>query len=92
MPDANLVRAVLDARRRLALYTDTGEPVTVSEIAAREGADAGDVSRSLQLAFLAPDIVEAILDGRQPASMTATRLRRLDRLPLAWDDQRAFLG
>ena len=92
LPDPNLVRSILDARRRLGLYTDPTKPMTISEIASREGADVGDVSRSLQLAFLAPDIVEAILDGRQPVDMTANRLRRLENLPLTWNEQRASLG
>ena len=41
-------------------------------------------------AFLAPDIVEAILDGRQPADLTVQKLLR--SLPLAWAEQRQRLG
>jgi hypothetical protein len=43
------------------------------------------------LACLAPDIVTAIVEGRQPATLTACSLQRVD-LPLAWVDQRALLG
>jgi hypothetical protein len=43
------------------------------------------------LACLVPDIVTAIVEGRQPASLTACTLRDID-LPLAWPDQRALLG
>jgi len=43
------------------------------------------------LGCLAPDIVTAIVEGRQPASLTARRLQDID-LPLAWPDQRALLG
>jgi hypothetical protein len=50
-----------------------------------------DVSRALPLAFLAPDIVQAILDGRQPVVLTAARLRRI-RLPHSWVEQRRVLG
>lgn len=49
------------------------------------------VRRLLDLAFLAPDITETILDGRQPADLTAERLTRTP-LPLAWSEQRATLG
>jgi hypothetical protein len=50
------------------------------------------VSRILPLAFLAPDIVEAILDGRQPPELTAARLKRMRDLPLDWQQQRRYLG
>jgi len=53
--------------------------------------DQGDVSRILPLALLAPDIVEAILKGRQPVELTAARLKRI-RLPLSWVEQRRLLG
>ena len=46
--------------------------------------------RILQLAFLAPDIVEAILEGRQPADLTVQRLLR--GFPLGWAEQRRRLG
>ncbi len=48
--------------------------------------------RILPLAFLAPDIVKAILDGRQPVALTAESLRRLPALPTDWDAQRRLLG
>ena len=46
--------------------------------------------RILQFAFLAPDIVEAILDGRQPADLTAHKLLR--GFPMDWVEQRKWLG
>lgn len=91
-PDPQLVQTVIAARRRFAAYTRQPHPKSVIEIAANEATDPGDVSRSLQLAFLAPDLLEAILDGQQPAALTATRLRRLDTLPLLWSEQRAVLS
>jgi hypothetical protein len=48
------------------------------------------VGRVLQCAFLAPDIVEAILNGRQPSDLTFERLTR--HLPLSWAEQRKQLG
>ena len=92
LPDPNLVQCVLDARRRLTAYTNNRKSTTLSQIAAAEGEDTADVSRSLQLAFLAPDVVAAILDGRQPVHLTATRLQRLENLPLLWEDQRRLLA
>jgi hypothetical protein len=46
----------------------------------------------LRLGFLAPDILTAIGDGRQPVSLTATKLLQDTRLPLLWADQRKLLG
>jgi hypothetical protein len=47
------------------------------------------VGRVLQCAFLAPDIVEAILNGRQPSDLTFEKLTR--HLPLSWAEQRKQL-
>ncbi len=90
-PDPLLVRAIVEARRRLAAYLDPARALTISDIAHREGVDVGDVSRSLQLAFLAPDLVEAILNGTQSVELTPERLKRAD-LPPLWNDQRATLA
>ncbi len=48
------------------------------------------VSRIMRLAFLAPDIVEAILDGCQPADLELERLMKC--IPVSWDAQRRALG
>jgi len=66
--------------------------VTIDIIAERENMNKGDVCRQLPLAFLAPDIVEAILDGRQPNELTSRTLRRARPIPENWADQRRFLG
>jgi hypothetical protein len=47
--------------------------------------------RIVRLAFLAPDIQRAILEGRQPPGLTAQQLAQRG-LPLAWADQREALG
>ena len=49
-------------------------------------------TRLFRLAFLAPDIVTAILDGRHPSTVNAAKLLKDTRLPLDWDEQRAALG
>ena len=49
----------------------SGAAATVVEIAKSEALDDGEISRVLPLAFLAPDIVQAIIDGRQPYNLTA---------------------
>jgi hypothetical protein len=45
---------------------------------------------SAAFGYLAPDVVEAIVEGRQPRSLTVKRLLR--GIPCAWPDQRAAFG
>ena len=54
--------------------------------------EAQQVRCSVRLSYLAPDIAQAILDGRQPRGLTPDRLLAHSRLPLAWHDQRTALG
>ena len=55
---------------------ETGVYGTVEEIAAAENINASYVSRVLRLTLLAPEIIEAILDGRQVASLTVPSLMK----------------
>ncbi len=90
-PDPQLCRLV--ARARLCFdQLASGEVPSVRTMAERNGSHESDISRILPLAFLAPDIVEAILDGRQPVELTAESLKRLPALPTDWDAQRRLLG
>jgi site-specific DNA recombinase len=59
-------------------------------IAQKTGFDERHVSQILECAFLAPDIVEAILDGRQPGDLTWKKLTR--NVPMNWVEQRKRLG
>jgi hypothetical protein len=61
-------------------------------LAQREGVDDRYVSTVLPLAFLAPDIVEAIVAGTQPENLYATTLVRRVDLALDWADQKRQLG
>ena len=88
--DLNLVRLVTHAHR---WFEDlrSGRAATIAEIAMREGQQVSHVSRTLSLAFLAPEIVEMILGGRQPSTLTPDRLKRRQSLPVLWSEQRALL-
>lgn len=46
----------------------------------------------LRIAYLAPDITTAILDGRQPGDLTRSNLIRWPAVPLEWSEQRRALG
>ncbi len=65
----------------------SGEAVSVGSIAKAENLNAYYASRLLRVAFLAPDLKRAILEGRQPAAMNLQAIMTRD-LPLAWDAQR----
>jgi len=90
-PDARLIRLLLRARRFNATLAQ-GEGVSFAALAEREGVSRSYFTRLLRLSYLAPDITQAILDGRQPSDLTAEKLLDHSRLPLAWHDQRTALG
>ena len=88
--DPSLVRLLVRAHAiRARLLEEPSLPLR--EIAAEEGISSSYVTRLLRLAFLAPDIVTAILNGKHPPQLTANRLMDETRLPLDWSAQRAFL-
>ena len=55
------------------------------------GIDDSYLRRIANIAFLAPDIQAALVDGRQPAGLTLEMLQDM-KLPIAWEDQRTVLG
>ncbi len=90
-PDAALVRLLIRAHslaHRLAVSPSS----TLEEAGAHEGMGAPYATRLMRLNFLAPDIVVAILTGRQPIALTASQLMADTRLPLDWSEQRKALG
>ncbi len=87
-PDDALVKALARAFRWKRML-DFGGFATIAELAAREGIAVSYLTRVLRLTQLAPDIVEAILDGRQPPNLTLQSLR--DQIPDDWASQRECL-
>ena len=67
----------------------SGTVDTAAELAAAESTDASYVSRALRLTLLAPDMVEAVLDGRQPEGITLPAL--MEGVAIVWGEQRAAL-
>jgi site-specific DNA recombinase len=61
-------------------------------LALRERVSRSYFTRVVRLGYLAPDITQAILEGRQPRDLTAAKLLKHPRLPLDWHDQRTALG
>ena len=89
--DHSLIRLLLRAfaiREKL----DHNPNLTMHRIADAEDVVPSYATRLLRLTYLAPDIVTAIVEGRQPIELTANRLMNDTRLPLEWQAQRELLG
>ncbi|MDR3533709.1 MAG: hypothetical protein P4L90_24505 [Rhodopila sp.] len=84
--DPAMVKALARAFRWKRML-ETGQYASISEIATKEKIDRGYVGSILRLTLLAPDIVEAILDGRQAAGLGLPAL--LKPFPVEWDRQSA---
>jgi hypothetical protein len=69
---------------------ETGVYCTIAEIAVAERINPTYVGRILRLTLLAPDIVEAILDGRQPAPLQLAGLMK--PIPIEWESQRRLFA
>ena len=89
MPNVGLITAVARAHvwyERLL----SGEATSLRAIAQEHGVTPRYVGRLLRCAFLAPEIVDAILQGRQPPQLTLARLCK--NLPLDWARQPDVVG
>jgi hypothetical protein len=87
--DPALVKALARASRYQKLL-DEGRYASISEMAAAEDIERGYLGSLLRLTLLAPDIVEAILDGRQPEGVDLPRL--LGPFQVEWAAQRGTFG
>lgn len=87
-PDPKLLRMIALAYSWLE---EIKSGTLMKEIAARYGWQTLMVRQRIQLAFLSPAIVGAILEGKQPEGLTLTQLVTSD-IPLDWDEQWAVLG
>lgn len=70
----------------------SGQTASATDIAKREGVTSAYVSRLINLSFLAPGIMTAIISGAAPVDLTAPKLQSLNGIPLDWPSQRAVLG
>jgi hypothetical protein len=87
--DETLVKALVRAhrwRRRI----ESGRAKSITDLAEQEGVTDAYVCRLLPLTCLAPDIVEAILDGRQPKGLRLAEM--LGNAALAWEEQQSAWG
>ena len=87
--DPALVKALARAYRYQKLL-DEGRYASISEMATAEKIERGYLGTLLRLTLLAPEMVEAILNGRQPEEVTLPAL--LEGVPTGWKEQRMIMG
>jgi hypothetical protein len=87
--DPVLVKTLARAFRYQRMLNE-GRYASISEMAAAERLERGYLGTLLRLTLLAPDIIEAILDGGQAERVTMPRL--LEPLPPSWAEQRVQCG
>jgi hypothetical protein len=87
--DETLVKALVRAHR-WRRWIESGKAKSITDLAEQERVTVAYVCRLLPLTCLAPDIVEALLDGRQPKGLRLAEM--LGNGPLAWNAQRERLG
>jgi site-specific DNA recombinase len=90
-PNGRLIKLLVRAHRFNTILVQ-GDGIAFAALARREGVSRSYFTRVVRLSYLAPDIIQAILEGRQPRDLTAQKLLAHSRLPLGWHDQRTALG
>ena len=90
-PDPTLIRTIIRAHKWFNALA-SGRSDSVAAIAKQEGIDKSYVNRVIHLAFLAPDITESILAGKQPADLNVEKLTKRIDLPMDWQEQHRTLG
>jgi DNA invertase Pin-like site-specific DNA recombinase len=85
-PDKGLVLLIARAHRWFDLLIEGAYP-SMEALAQAEYTPASEISRTLPLALLSPQLAEKIIGGRQPYSMTVGALTRISSLPLRWTEQ-----
>ncbi|WP_295530593.1 hypothetical protein [Novosphingobium sp. Chol11] len=86
--DPALIKALARGFRWRRMLEE-GRYASISEMAKAEGIERGYVGSLLRLTLLAPEMVEAILNGRQPEGVTLPRL--LEGVPVGWGEQAGYL-
>ena len=87
--DSALVKAMVRAHRWREML-ETGRYGTAADLSRAEEVTKSYLSRILRLTLLAPDIVEALLDGQQSRALELKAL--LKPFPLTWEEQRRLLA
>jgi site-specific DNA recombinase len=85
----SLIKFIAQGRKWYKQLT-TGQRTTLKAIAAEEGVTERYIARVMRGSLLAPDIIQQVLDGKQPVTLTVQKL--MQPFPSYWVDQRRFFG
>ncbi len=90
-PDRNLVRMLAQAQQFRDMVMQ-GQGRAMGDLATDAGVSASYFTSIVRLGFLAPEITQSILQGKQPATLTANRLKLIIALDPSWSEQRRQVG
>lgn len=85
----NMIQAIVRGHE-FSDMLDKNPDMTIKQLATEEKLDHGYIAKAIRMTQLAPDIIEAILKGRQPQAMTLAELMR--PFPNCWNAQRTHFG
>ena len=86
-PDSTLVKALARAFRWKRML-ESGDFASISELAEKEGIAFTYMARLMRLSLLSPKLVDAVMEGHQPANITLANL--MDPFPADWKEQHAL--
>ena len=89
LPNPSLLKLIAQAFAARAQIDKGG---SFLEVASRLGCGREYLADLLRTSYLAPSIIQAILEGRQPADLSRKRLVQTNRIPLGWGEQEALFG
>lgn len=89
--DPALIKLLIKAHRARQAV-ETNNDLSIAKLAEAQGYGRDYFGVLLRIAYLAPDIIAAILDGRQPVQLNRQRLARATNMPIDWQAQREMLG
>lgn len=87
--DPKLIQLIVDAHRIQRRLLDG---TSVTDLVRQQGSTSSHITKLARLAWLAPDIIGAILEGKQPVTLDRRALLEATNIPLGWVGQRAMFG
>jgi hypothetical protein len=87
--ESNMIKAIVQGHEFLHML-DRDPDLTIMKLAERRKLDHGYIAKAIRMTQLAPDIIDAVIDGRQPQSLSLADLMR--PFPDGWQEQQRHFG